>query len=414
MVEGPGATRNGRKVQLAVGLTVKELESLVRKDELAGKLLDRRLEEAFTVGKEVFLIFRSLEDGQISVGSLPDDIALRLHFGMNGSLYLRNLRDKNSKGAVPSWRQRQASSLTIQFQSYNNEQCMILETKDAKASLVSAVVARSKRNRLEMRDVCSDNFDPDAVINAVTEKRATAIISDAILDQERFPGVGNIIKIEGLHRSKVHPRRQVSSLSKDELGAIVSNCRAYAMKWLSSGKAPTKAVYNQTQCKTCNEYNVKMVKLGKDLSRVTFWCIGCQPISASTERTTIKISQSVTSNSVSCPTLTKPCCPQHGSSSLLLRRVRKDNSSNRNRLFRLCKARSCEYFSWADSHLPSCSCGKKAILRISKTERTGGRWFISCRTTTSKPTAQQRGCRFFSWAEPSHLKPFGTSLTPLL
>ena len=49
------------------------------------------------------------------------------------------------------------------------------------------------------------------------------MISDAILEDDRFPGDGNIIKIEGLHRSQVHPKRIVSTLTRDELEAVVSS-----------------------------------------------------------------------------------------------------------------------------------------------------------------------------------------------
>jgi formamidopyrimidine-DNA glycosylase len=47
------------------------------------------------------------------------------------------------------------------------------------------------------------------------------MIADVVLDQDKFPGVGNIIKIEGLHRAGVHPRRIVSTLSLDELCRLI-------------------------------------------------------------------------------------------------------------------------------------------------------------------------------------------------
>ena len=67
-----------------------------------------------------------------------------------------------------------------------------------------------------------DGFDPSAVMGAIVEK-PDEMISDAILEDDRFPGDGNIIKIEGLHRSQVHPKRIVSTLTRDELEAVVSS-----------------------------------------------------------------------------------------------------------------------------------------------------------------------------------------------
>ena len=120
MVEGPGATRNGRKVQRAVGRIVLAASSPARGEEgrvvgASDLLVGRRLDEAFTVGKELFLIFsvaaplrrrdgeevgegggRSPEGrsgwggrGGSDVGNWGDrEIAVRLHFGMSGCLYV--------------------------------------------------------------------------------------------------------------------------------------------------------------------------------------------------------------------------------------------------------------------------------------------------------------------------------------
>jgi len=257
------------------------------------------------------------------------------------------------------------------------------------------------------------------------------MVCDAILDQDRFPGVGNIIKIEGLHKAGVHPRRLIEKLSREELKRVVTECRAYAMGWLSTGRAPTKQVYNRTKCGSCKTGRVRMVKMGKDLSRVTFWCENCQPfavavdvdvaVAAATKSSPV-VSYTLQSKNfcdakskkvqqTQTPPVFSSCCPQHGPKPILLRRVRKTGSSNLHRLFRTCKIRNCPYFAWADSHLPSCGCRRKTVLRVSKTERTGGRWFLSCAASNQglKPNA----CSFFQWATPSQMAPFADDLSPL-
>ncbi|CAJ1952861.1 unnamed protein product [Cylindrotheca closterium] len=412
MVEGPGATRNSRKVQPAIGYTVES----VGQEHLQEKLQDKCLAEVISVGKEVFLLFTSNREGE---DSQEGETALRLHFGMSGCLYL--YQDDIGTNSIPTWRRNTPSSLKIYLVSPDDPiSRMCLETKDSTSNLLSARVARSKVMRLSKRDVCGDGFDPLAVMDAIVNKRSDAIISDAILDQDRFPGVGNIIKIEGLHRSKVHPKRIVSTLTRDELQAVVSSCRRYGMGWLSSGRAPAKAVYNQTVCGTCSAPSVRMVKLGDDLSRTTFWCESCQPLERrkeNKERSAPAVRILPRTKPLNTTAKATPCCPQHGASSLLLKRVKKTNSVNRNRLFRLCKVRPCPYFVWADNHFPKCACRQTATLRVSKTERTGGRWFLSCRNAAAKPSdgySTPRGCKFFAWAEDAQLKPFGNSLTPLL
>lgn len=191
------------------------------------------------------------------------------------------------------------------------------------------------------------------------------MIADVVLDQDKFPGVGNIIKIEGLHRAGVHPRRIMSSLSLGELRRVIHHCRDYAMGWLRSGRAPNKSVYNQTMCQTCDD-RVHMVKMGNDLRRVTFWCPQCQPFAATMPLEPNYVLQKRPREfipQVDIPPFKRPAnlaeptvtagCPQHGSNTLQLKRVRKQDSKNRNRLFHSCRNNGCQFFSWADSHFPS-------------------------------------------------------------
>lgn len=322
---------------------------------------------------------------------------------------------------------------------------------------ISASIARAKFTRLASRDTCSSKFVAQHVFDAILHAARSSPslpISDAILNQEIFPGVGNIIKIEGLHQAKIDPRRHLSSLCNDEVKSVVRHCHKYSMGWLKSGRAPEKCVYNRTSCGTCGGATVSMQKVGGAggrngashtyMSRVTFWCRLCQPLNssmpighnvsnqaafvplsnASNESSKQPIPQQLENGhlrsllpSQSPPFLRTYSCPEHGPSKLILRRVRKEESPNRSRLFRACQMKGCSYFSWADSHFPLCSCRKKTILRVSKTERSGGRWFLSCANGAKSRHSQsniRNGCEHFEWAQSDHLTPFGVALTPLL
>lgn len=72
MVEGPGATRNGRKAQVLIGKVVSSFAPLdnPRHTPLVGCTLI----EAFSVGKEIFLIFNDSSENDVSSES-----AMRLH-----------------------------------------------------------------------------------------------------------------------------------------------------------------------------------------------------------------------------------------------------------------------------------------------------------------------------------------------
>eukprot|EP00580_Thalassiosira_gravida_P011784 CAMPEP_0201629786 /NCGR_PEP_ID=MMETSP0493-20130528/4323_1 /ASSEMBLY_ACC=CAM_ASM_000838 /TAXON_ID=420259 /ORGANISM="Thalassiosira gravida, Strain GMp14c1" /LENGTH=373 /DNA_ID=CAMNT_0048100837 /DNA_START=63 /DNA_END=1185 /DNA_ORIENTATION=- len=275
---------------------------------LAGELAGQTLAEAFTVGKELFLIFTTPSDDDT-----PTDYeatALRLHFGMNGSLIARKVKSSNlqkkSSGVAP-WKQKNEPSLRLYLidenqswhggpSSSSSSNYVVVEAWDTTVQYpISGVNSRNKLMKLSSRDVCSVLFNAQDVFTSIREMGNNLIISDAILNQDIFPGVGNIIKIESLHLSKIDPRRIVSSLSDVELRRLIRHTRKFSMDWLKSGRAGPKLVYNQTSCGTCQGMTVKMQKIGgytsgganngnssgkghAFMSRVTFWCTVCQPM----------------------------------------------------------------------------------------------------------------------------------------
>ncbi|KAL3764379.1 hypothetical protein ACHAW5_005120 [Stephanodiscus triporus] len=471
MVEGPGATRNGRKVQLAVGKflvcpgsgsvseeatgTDKTLEPpspLPR--HIAGELASRALLEAFTVGKELFLIFAS--SPYTTEASGDDEVALRLHFGMNGSMSTRKAKSsdlqKRPSGAAP-WKQGKEPSIRLYFADCSQYESIcssdyayvIVEAWETTFTSVCAIKSRNKLIDLTSRDVCSTLFNAQDLFASIRQLGSGMIISDALLNQDICPGVGNIIKIESLHRSKVDPRRIVNSLTDPELRRLVRHARTYSMDWLKIGRAGTKFVYNQTTCGSCRGLTVKMQKIGGAssnegssigpgkghafMSRVTFWCTICQPLNASGESIGSLETQSATStnigstigdrnvphNATETPSKAQVQCPQHGMKSLRLCRVRKENP-NYLRIFLSCNSKGCQYFAWADTQFPHCRCGgTKAILRVAKTERSGGRWFLCCAYgDKSRKGNLNNGCGHFEWATDDHLAPLRSLLTPLL
>ena len=444
MVEGPGATRNGKKAQVAVGQRVisvppsndSNIPPPTQPQNLVGELSATHtiLEEAFSIGKEVFLIFTS---------SMGTETALRLHFGMNGSLSARKVTNNNfQKNNVAPWKKDKEPSLRLYFGSCSDSlsNYVVVEAWETTVSYpVSATHARTKCMELISRDVCAELFNAQDMFTAIRESGNSLIISDALLNQDICPGVGNIIKIESLHRSKVDPRRRVSSLTDPELRRIIRHTRKFSMDWYKTGRAGKKLVYNQTICGTCQGMTVKMQKIGGEsqsnvttinnsndpkkghafMSRVTFWCSSCQPnigsnvplASLSKELSNQPIDNAVsTANNIP----NKSQCPQHWNTTKLSR-ARKENA-NHLRIFYSCKKKSCQHFAWADSHFPNCKCGKKTVLRVSKTERSGGQWFLCCASgDRSSSSSKGNGCGHFEWAKDDvHLTPIRSLLTPLL
>lgn len=430
MVEGPGATRNGRKAQVLIDKVVSASVPISNPCHTLS-LVGCTLIEAFSVGKEMFLIFNDSDEDD----TLSSETAMRLHFGMNGSFRTRrvriaNLEQQQPSSSTPSWKQ---NDLRLYFENGNNNNdthhYTIAEAWDTTVNYpVSASSARKKFTNLSCRDVCSVLFNAQEVCTSLRQLGSRLIISDALLNQEIFPGVGNIIKIESLHRSKIDPRRMVNNITDIELRRLIRNARQYSMDWLQTGRAGTKLVYNQTVCGACKGMTIKMQKIGgssadgnsnsNGMSRVTFWCTACQLFNSTLHGHTNGTMASSTTASQDTilgrnPTLSnrsQPQCPQHGLRATKLSRVRKEGG-NTLRIFFTCRNKSCPYFHWADGSFPSCSCGKKSVIRISKTEKSGGRWFLCC---AGGGQNNNNGCGHFSWATEEHLAPLSTLLTPLL
>ena len=211
MVEGPGATRNGRKVQVVVGKTmvatprVPDAESSPSREtlapptlprHLAGELAGHTLEEAFTVGKELFLIFTAPAD--MTTGSNEATAtALRLHFGMSGSLIARKVKSndvqKKPSGVAP-WKQNIVPCLRLYFVDENQSRFggasnyVILEAWETTVTYpTSAINARNKLMDLSSRDACSILFNAQDVFTSIRQSGTNLIISDALLSQDIFP-----------------------------------------------------------------------------------------------------------------------------------------------------------------------------------------------------------------------------------
>ncbi len=126
-------------------------------------------------------------------------------------------------------------------------------------------------------DVLSDAWDPKAA-----KKKLKAVpdlmVTDALLDQTIFAGVGNIIKNEVLYRIKVHPKTRIGNLPTKQLNDLVKEARNYSFDFLKWKKEYTLRRHWQAHTKkTCSRDGGKIMKeyLGKTQRR-TFFCNTCQ------------------------------------------------------------------------------------------------------------------------------------------
>lgn len=126
-------------------------------------------------------------------------------------------------------------------------------------------------------DVLSDEWNP---LKARKKLKAIpdTLICDALLDQQIFSGVGNIIKNEVLYRIKLHPENVIERIPASKLSAVIKEARNYSFDFLKWKKEFTlKKHWLAHTKKTCLRCNLPVIKkyCGKTKRR-TFFCSGCQ------------------------------------------------------------------------------------------------------------------------------------------
>jgi len=127
-------------------------------------------------------------------------------------------------------------------------------------------------------DVMNDQWDPRKARKKLKEK-PEAFVCDALLDQDIFAGVGNIIKNEVLFRIRVHPLSQVGALPSRKLTEMIKEARNYSFDFLEWKKAYELRkhwlAHTKSICPRDGTPLVKAAKLGKR-ERRAFYCEVCQ------------------------------------------------------------------------------------------------------------------------------------------
>jgi len=126
-------------------------------------------------------------------------------------------------------------------------------------------------------DVLNDRWDPRKARKKL-KAQPDQLVCDALLDQNIFAGVGNIIKNEVLFRIKVHPENTIQSLPPRKLTALINEARNYSYDFLEWKKAfVLKKHWLVHTKKTCPRCNLPVIKkyLGNTRRR-TFYCENCQ------------------------------------------------------------------------------------------------------------------------------------------
>jgi endonuclease VIII len=130
-------------------------------------------------------------------------------------------------------------------------------------------------------DVMSELWDP-----ALAKKKLRTVpdmlVCDALLNQDVFAGVGNIIKNEVLFRIRLHPLSTVGALPAKKLNELVTQARQYSFDFYEWKKQfVLRKHWLAHKKKTCPRCHIPLLLewLGTT-NRRTFYCGNCQKLYA--------------------------------------------------------------------------------------------------------------------------------------
>jgi endonuclease-8 len=239
MPEGPSIVILKEEVQPFIGKKIIKVEGNSKQD--IQWLTGQKIQDFKSWGKHFLICFKSF--------------AVKIHFMLFGSYKINEQKDRAprlrllfEKGEINFY------ACSVKFIEENLD-----EVYDWKA------------------DVMSDAWDPKAAKKKL-EEIPDALVCDALLNQNIFAGVGNIIKNEVLFRMRLHPESRVGDLPVKKINELIKEARNYSFEFLDWKKKYVLRkhwlAHTKTTCPRCNTPITKKY-LGKT-NRRSFYCNNCQ------------------------------------------------------------------------------------------------------------------------------------------
>lgn len=128
-------------------------------------------------------------------------------------------------------------------------------------------------------DVMNIKWNPEKAKRSL-DKIPNQMICDAMLDQNIFSGVGNIIKNEVLYRCQIHPESLTGKIPPDKIEEIIDECSIYSFEFLEWKKnfelKKHWLAYTKPTCLRCN-LPIQRKHTGSR-NRRSFFCTNCQQL----------------------------------------------------------------------------------------------------------------------------------------
>ena len=126
-------------------------------------------------------------------------------------------------------------------------------------------------------DVMNEQWDKKRA-KAKLKNRPGELICDALLEQDIFAGVGNIIKNEILYRVRVHPESRIGEIPTAKVNKLIDETRIYSFQFLEWKRAyELKKHWLAHTKKICLRCNLPIIKKQTGVKkRRSFVCTNCQ------------------------------------------------------------------------------------------------------------------------------------------
>lgn len=217
--------------------------------------------DVLCVGKELFITF-------------DNAYMLRFHFGMNGSERIMSAATKNPP-PLPKYQRKVLSAVLF----FDQKTVFFYDTSIQIRCMRSSNIEFSQYLTRQLSlDIMSPTFDVQNVLSLL--QRDNRPLVNSLLDQNIVPGVGNIIKCEGLFRARLNPGEITCNVSTDRLLVLIRHLKAFSWSWYHAtrgGRDITKQVYGRDDCSICGK-RIKLVRHSGEQQRITYYCVICQPL----------------------------------------------------------------------------------------------------------------------------------------
>jgi endonuclease VIII len=251
LAEGDIVLRAARRLQQALGGAEVEAVAPSPRGRAVGleRIDGRRLEAVEARGKNLLLRF--------------GDLVLHSHLGMNGSWHVHR------RGAA--WRKPAG----VAWAALRGEKWEAVQFGGPTLRVLTAAAAKRDRQLAGLGpDVLAPDFDPGAAVSSLRKGRGTSL-GEALLDQGRVAGIGNIFKSEACFAARLDPWRPLEELSDVELERVLLAAREQMQAAVADGRQP-RAVYRRAG-RPCPVCGTPIAARGQgDANRTTYWCPRCQ------------------------------------------------------------------------------------------------------------------------------------------